>query len=197
MKKSILFGLILFLVPALILAQPPNKGKAESCGQEMKAGQGMNCWQPGGMSEADMLKLTDQQKADHKKIALKYQRLNIPLQSNLKLANLDLKEAMESLDQKKIDESVKKINDIKAELFKNRINQRVEFVKLLTAEQKTMLKNRPCGMRKMRKVMMKGPAGGCDMGVIDEDMNPSFGFGADLPPMDMDEEIEMEIIPEE
>ena len=139
--------------------------------------------------------LTDQQKAEHKKINLKYQRLNIPLRSDLKLANLDLKEAMENLDQKKIDDAVKKINDINAKLFKNKIDQKVEFIKILTDEQKKMLKDRPCGMQKMRKVQMMKDCG--DMGLQDTDIDVSFGFGADLP-MDIEtDDSELEAEPED
>jgi Spy/CpxP family protein refolding chaperone len=82
----------------------------------------------------DLLKLTDQQIAELKKINLKYQRLNIPLHADLRLANLDLREAIESLDQKKIDEAVKKINDLHAKMFANRIDQKIEYLKTLTEE---------------------------------------------------------------
>lgn len=189
MKKSVLIGLTLLVIPALILAQPAGKSQGEPCGQmEMPAG--MNCPPMGAMPGMNMLKLTDQQKAEHKKINLKYQRLNIPLRSDLKLANLDLKEAMESLDQKKIDEAVKKINDINARLFKNKIDRKVEFMKTLTDEQKKMLKDRPCGMRKMNG---RQDIGGCgDMGLMNTDIDVSFGFGADLPTDIDDSELEAE-----
>jgi len=194
MKRSILIGIVLLIVPALILAQPAGKSQGEPCGQmEMQAG--MNCPPMGAMPGMNMLKLTDQQKAEHKKINLKYQRLNIPLRSDLKLANLDLKEAMENLDQKKIDEAVKKINDINAKLFKNKIDQKIEFMKTLTEEQKKILKDRPCGMHKMRKVQMMKDCG--DMGLLDTEIDVSFGFGADLP-TDIDtDDIELDAEPED
>jgi len=178
MKKTTILGLMLLIIPALIFAQPIAKGQDEPCGKmEMKAA--MNCAPMGAMPGMNMLKLTDQQKADLKKIHIKYQRLNIPLHSDLNLANLDLKEAIENLDQKKIDEAVKKLNDIKAKLFKNRIDQKIEFLKLLTDEQKKMLKDRPCRMQNMKRMPGQGRCE--DMGCSETDEDIAFGFGADLP----------------
>lgn len=194
MKKNIILGLILLVVPVLILAQPDCKGKAESGCQGPKGTQEMQCQGQGKMPMSDMLKLTDQQKADQKKIRLKYQRQNIPLRSDLKLANIDLEEAIENLDQKKIDESVKKISDISAKLFKNKIDQKVEFLKLLTDEQKKMLKDRPRGMQKMKRIkMMEGPGGCGNMGLIDREIDLSYDIDPDLPSMDMEVEIQSDL----
>jgi len=189
MKKNILFGLILFVVPALILAQPAGKGKAEAGCQQMK-GPEMQCMGECKTQMPDLLKLTDQQKADHKKINLKYQRLSIQLRADLKLAHLDLQEALENLDQKKIDESVKKINDIKAKLYKNRIDQKVEFLKLLTEDQRKILKDQPCGMRKVKKIhRMEGPGG---MGLMKPETGFSYGFDVDMPDVEIDPAMDLE-----
>ena len=162
MKKNSLFFLTLLIVPALILAQPAGKGKAESGRQPMKRTE-MQCRGEYKTSMQDLLKLTDQQKTDHKNINLKYRRQNIQLRADLELANLDLREAIEKLEQKKIDESVKKINDIKARLYKNRIDRKVEFLKLLTEEQRNILREQPCRMRKVRRIQRPGGFGDMDL----------------------------------
>ena len=123
---------------------------------------------------------------------VKYQRLNIPLQADLKLARLDLKEALDNLDQKKIDESVKKINDIKAKLFKNKIDQRVEFLKTLTDEQRKILKEKPCGMHKVKKIKrMERRFGWDDMGKLGSEIDELLGLVMDI------DVGEMEIEPED
>ncbi|HQC61700.1 MAG: Spy/CpxP family protein refolding chaperone [Candidatus Neomarinimicrobiota bacterium] len=192
MKKYFILGLILLTVPALILAQPEVKGKAEPCQQALKGSHEMHCQGQYKTPLADLLKLTDQQKVDHKKIMVKYQRLNIPLQADLKLARLDLKEALDNLDQKKIDESVKKINDIKAKLFKNKIDQRVEFLKTLTDEQRKILKEKPCGMHKVKKIKrMERRFGWDDMGKLGSEIDELLGLVMDI------DVGEMEIEPED
>ena len=191
MKKSIILSLILLTVPALILAQPAVKGQTEPCQQALKGAQEMHCQGQCKTPLADLLKLTDQQKVDHKKIMVKYQRLNIPLQADLKLARLDLKEALDNLDQKKIDESVKKINDIKAKLFKNKIDQRVEFLKTLTDEQRKILKEKPCGMHKVKKIKrLEGRFGWDDMGKLGSEIDELLGLVMDIDVGDMEIEPE-------
>jgi len=148
---------------------------------------------------AEMLKLTDAQKDQLASIRTKYQRVRIPLQSNLKLAQLDLQDALKDLDQKRIDEAVKSINNIRSDIFKARINEKVEFLKLLTDDQKKMLKEHQMQMGKIRhmKIMRRGGPG---MGFIEEENEdmPAFGFldePFDLPLFD--EEIEIELGPED
>ncbi|HPC36644.1 MAG TPA: Spy/CpxP family protein refolding chaperone [Candidatus Marinimicrobia bacterium] len=189
MKKNFILGLILLTIPALIMAQPAVKGRTEPCQQALKGAQETHCQGQCKAPMADLLKLTDQQKVDHKKIMVKYQRLNIPLQADLKLAHLDLKEAIENLDQKKIDESVKKINDTKAKLFKNKIDQRVEFLKTLTDEQRKILKEQPCGIHKVKKIKrMEYPSG---LGSIGAELDDLLGLVMDF------DDGEMEIEPED
>lgn len=218
MRKYAMFFAVITLVPVLLwsqenrVPQPDKQGKVqediakefkwaqvhkmpqfekEMIKKEMRCGKGENI--------AEMLKLTDAQKDQLANIRTKYQRVRIPLQSNLKLAHLDLQDALKSLDQKRIDEAVKSINNIRSDIFKARINEKVEFLKLLTDDQKKMLKEHQTKMGNMRhmKIMRRGSPG---MGFIEEENEdvPAFGFldePFDLPLFD--EEIEIELGPED
>ncbi|GEM_PF-514742 len=216
MRKYAMFLAVITLVPVLLwsqenrVPQPDKQGKVqEDIAKEFKWAQvhkmpqgekiikkEMRC-----QSEqfAEMLKLTDAQKDQLASIRTKYQRVRIPLQSNLKLAQLDLQDALKDLDQKRIDEAVKSINNIRSDIFKARINEKVEFLKLLTDDQKKMLKEHQMQMGKIRhmKIMRRGGPG---MGFIEEENEdmPAFGFldePFDLPLFD--EEIEIELGPED
>jgi len=216
MRKYAMFLAVITLVPVLLwsqenrVPQPDKQGKVqEDIAKEFKWAQvhkmpqgekiikkEMRC-----QSEqfAEMLKLTDAQKDQLASIRTKYQRVRIPLQSNLKLAQLDLQDALKDLDQKRIDEAVKSINNIRSDIFKARINEKEEFLKLLTDDQKKMLKEHQMQMGKIShmKIMRRGGPG---MGFIEEENEdmPAFGFldePFDLPLFD--EEIEIELGPED
>lgn len=160
MSKYSAIVLAAFLIPALVWSQEeakPQTPKQEKRVEIIKQGPGKgecHVMKGGPMEKVPMrkeirlrrglcleeeLKLTDEQKSNVEKLRLKYRRERIPIQANLKLAQLDLQEAIKALDQKKVDEAVKKINDYRGQLFQKRINEKVEFLKLLTPEQKKML----------------------------------------------------------
>lgn len=146
----------------------------------------------------EQLKLTDEQKSSVEKLRLKYRRECIPIEANLKLARLDLKEALQNLDQKKIDEAVKKINDYRGQLFQKRINEKVEFLKLLTPEQKKMLDEKK--FHGFRPGYMGFDLPEIDLGDLREkvqELLPNFGF-VDFQfdfPMFEEEETETEVEP--
>lgn len=155
MRKHFLFqlSLILILLTALVLAQEPMTPKVEKRVEIVKKEGKEPCFQPGCQQHArirkevgpkkrifiEELKLTEEQKANWEKIRDKYLRERIKISAELKLAQLDLKEALKTLDQKKIDAAVKNINELRGRLFQNRINEHVEFLKLLNEEQRKKL----------------------------------------------------------
>jgi Spy/CpxP family protein refolding chaperone len=212
MPKYVTVILTLILIPVLVWSQEAPQPKVEKRVEIIKEGpggteihKGHGKAQPQGPGKelcrrhgpclAEQLKLTDEQKANLEKIRLKYKRERIPVEANLKLARLDLKEALQNLDQKKIDEAVKKINDYRGQLFQKGINEKVEFLKLLTPEQKKMLEEKRCPKPGMGFMGFDLPV--IDLGDLPEkvqEMLPNFGF-ADLPfdfPMIEEEETEVE-----
>jgi len=216
MPKYVAVILTLILIPVLVWSQEAPQPKVEKRVEIIKQGPGRaefhkvhgrpepQAWKElrrrHGPCLAEQLKLTDEQKANLEKIRLKYKRERIPIEANLKLARLDLKEALQNLDQKKIDEAVKKINDYRGQLFQKGINEKVEFLKLLTPEQKKMLEEKQCPKPGMGFMGFDLPV--IDLGDLPEKVQeilPNFGF-ADLPfdfLMSEAEETEAEVEPNE
>ncbi|RKY54904.1 MAG: hypothetical protein DRP89_04295, partial [Candidatus Neomarinimicrobiota bacterium] len=85
--------------------------------------------------------------------------------------------------QKKIDEAVKKVNGIRSKLFSQRTRHRIDMAKVLTKEQKSILKDTK--FRHHFKQFKKFPErpGGRGM----------FGRGF-LPGFNVEEDVEMEVI---
>lgn len=219
MQKYVVMLLTTVLVPAFLFSQEMTKPQVEKRVEIIKEKpegaqcHGMKAPMPKGMSRrelrfqhraclAEQLKLTDEQKANLEKMRLKYRRERIPLQANLKLAQLDLQEGIKALDQKKIDEAVKKINDFKGQLFQKRINEKVEFLKLLTPEQKKMLDEKKCNKPGMGGMGLEMPGFVPEFGLGNlpekiQDLVPTLGlldFDFDFPMLD-EEDVEVEIEP--
>lgn len=129
MKKYLIIFLGVVVIPGLLLAGPQKMIKKE-----------MKCMHSPNFEE--QLKLTDAQKDQMHKLKVENQKKCIPLTASLKLARIDLEELIQSdASQKKIDEAVKKINGIKSKLFSQRIKHRIDMAKVLTKEQKSILKD--------------------------------------------------------
>ena len=129
MKKYLTILLAVVVIPGLLFAGPQKMMKKE-----------MKC-----MHSPDLeiqLKLTDAQKDQIHKLRLENQKKRIPFVANLKLAQIELEEIIQSdASQKKIDEAVKKVNGIRSKLFSQRIKHRIDMAKVLTKEQKSILKD--------------------------------------------------------
>jgi len=187
MSKKIVFVSLIVLLPLLVFGQP---GKGMSDQRQVIVKKEMRC------AESDMaeqLKLDDKQKEQIEALQLKLHRDLIPLKAQLQLARLDLQDALKKLDQKAIDAAVGKINDAKTQMFKLRIGQRVDFLKLLNEDQRKLMREKCHPPRIMRHMQMKAPG----MGLGANEPQPTFGWiGEDSDPLILDlplEEIELDI----
>jgi len=124
------------------------------------------------------LLLTDVQKDQLRVMNTEFTKKRILITADLKIARIELEEALQKDEAKKdIDLKVKKVNDLRSQLFVLNIDERLEFRKILTPEQKTKLKNiqentpfgrgvRTPGMSPYRPMMDSCPS---EMGECDED----------------------------
>lgn len=93
---------------------------------------------------ADKLELTDIQKEQLRAMNTEFAKKRIPLAASLKVARIELEEAIQKDEAKKdIDLKVKKVNDLRSQLYILNIDERLEFRKILTPEQKAKLKDLP------------------------------------------------------
>ena len=83
--------------------------------------------QPGGMLPDD-LNLTDQQAEQMRQISLNMQKAIIPLRAKMAMANLELKELMQSkqIDKKAVLNKCDEISAVKAQIMKKRMAAKVE-----------------------------------------------------------------------
>ena len=126
-----------------------------------------------GLKGVEQLELTDAQEDQLHKIRLDFQKSQITLRADYKLANIDLQEMIANDETgKKLDAGIEKVANLKSQLFKARIAHRLEVRKVLTEEQKAELKKirrnpRPGFGRKT------GCKGNCD----DDDNKPKVAPG--------------------
>ncbi len=94
------------------------------------------------LKNAVQLKLTDQQKQTLNALKLEFKKFAIKIQADIKVAKLDIKEAMnaDSPNFKKIKASVKTINTLQEELRTNFLNTLLKARKVLNADQLKTLK---------------------------------------------------------
>lgn len=129
MKRSLTL-LLLFVIPAFLIASPPQKMIKKRMVHSGKAG------------ACEALKLTDEQQAKMHDLKIGFQKRMIPVESQLKLARIELEELIrEDVSGRKLDAAVEKVNELRSQLFKLRIDQRLEVRKLLTDEQKKHLRH--------------------------------------------------------
>jgi Spy/CpxP family protein refolding chaperone len=109
--------------------------------------------QPGGTPKADRgmrqrnlqvwteaagkLNLTDAQRKEMRKLRLDMQRKNIPIESQIRLARLEIREEMtsEKPERAKIEKQMKQVADLELQLKLNRLDHQFAVRALLTPEQ--------------------------------------------------------------
>lgn len=180
MRKSLTILLAVLVIPGMMLAGPQKvlKKKVRIMHQPKLE---------------ERLKLSDEQKEQRRKIKIDYQKKRIPLQASLKLARIDLKELMrDDAPQTKIYKSVDKVHGINGKLFKLRIQQRMEMRKVLTTEQKKLMKEHACPKKCMRFKEHRNPMmhEECEIGSFREGDCSFSGFGFE----DFEEEIEVKVV---
>jgi Spy/CpxP family protein refolding chaperone len=146
------------------------------------------------------LGLTPEQKEKIRSIAFEGKKEQIRLQSDLKIANLELRELLtqEKLDKVKINKKLDEIGALRTKLQKARVERMMAFRDVLTKEQIQSFRERRLHRGFNRKVIQKrirlneGRSQrfqGQGMGPLSEETIPS--------PLDQEEEMELSIAPEE
>lgn len=148
------------------------------------------------------LGLTPEQKEQIRSIAFEGRKEQIRLQSDLKIANLELRELMtqDKLDKVKINSMLDEIGAIRTKLQKARVERMIAFRDILTKEQIQSFREKRLHRGFDRKVIRKEiklnegrsqrfQKQGMGMGPLSEEAMPS--------PSDQEEEMELSITPEE
>jgi hypothetical protein len=146
------------------------------------------------------LGFTPEQKEKIRSIAFEGKKEHIQLQSDLKIANLELRELMtqEKLDKVKINKKLDEIGALRTKLQKARVERMMAFRDVLTKEQIQSFRERRLHRGFDRKVIRKRIRinegrtqrfQGQGMGPLSEEAIPS--------PLDQEEEMELSIAPEE
>lgn len=88
------------------------------------------------------LELTQEQKEKIRDTRLDFQKQNIKLKADLKIARLELRSLMadEEADKAKIYQKIEEISALRTELAKNRVDQKMAVRDILTKEQRDKLK---------------------------------------------------------
>lgn len=140
--------LITITTAILILAFASFAAAQMGSGKMMRHGKGAGHDIKAGMAE--YLELTDEQTERHREIRLETQKQIIPLQADLKMARLELREMMsDGAAQSAVDAKIDEIGRIRTEMQKLRVGQHIQFREVLTEEQQQKLKKMPFshGMR--------------------------------------------------
>ena len=125
--KKITTTIILLAIPALVLAGPGKMMKNKPM-QKTRA------------AVCDQLNLTEQQQEQMHALRIKHQKAMIPVQSDLKLAKLELDELIRDGEtSKKLDTAIKKVNNLRAKQFEMQVKHRIETGKILTEEQRAIM----------------------------------------------------------
>ena len=166
--KKITTAIILLAIPALVFAGP----------RRMMNNQPM----PGKrMDMYEQLNLTVEQQEKVHDLRIAHQKAMVPLQADLKLAHLDLEELIRDDDtSKKLDAAVKKVNDLKANQFEERIKHRLEIGKILTNEQKILWQRYGRGRGMERRPGRRGAG----FGMMGD--RPHIPYWTDRPEADQD-----------
>lgn len=117
-----------------------------------------------GMGQmADKPKLTDQQREQMEKLQIQFQRDQIKLQSDLKLARLDLKEIMmkDPIQERAAISKQERISAIRGEIAKLRLQHRIEMIKIAGPEMRKEFMQMHRGMRRGMGGRGMGMRGGC------------------------------------
>ncbi|MCX7920187.1 MAG: Spy/CpxP family protein refolding chaperone [bacterium] len=129
-----------------------------------------------GMKYWQKLNLTDEQKEKIKAAKLQFMKETLPIRNELSIKKIELQElwSAEEPDAKKIIAKQKEINDLTAKLSEKMVYHRIEMSKILTPEQKQMMKK---GMGAMKMSRGKDGFGGYGMG-MQGGMGCCAGMGA-------------------
>jgi len=170
MEKSIIRVLVLVVMAAfgsLLLAQNHQNCEMNQPGMQQEHMGKMEMNKSGNqqdqmckMEMKDELKLTDKQKDDIEKLRVNHRKEVIVIQSEIKTRNIDKMQALENADFAKAKSLTKEIFDRQSVIAQKRIELHENIYKLLTAEQKDVLKKNPRLMQ--RQVMCEDDM--CQMG---------------------------------
>ncbi len=85
----------------------------------------------------EALELSDAQVATARTMLLEARKQAIPLRAELRVARLELREifSQESVDKAALESRVRRIGELRQQLFRHRVNTRLELRALLTPEQ--------------------------------------------------------------
>jgi Spy/CpxP family protein refolding chaperone len=108
------------------------------------------------------LNLTDQQKTDMAKLRIEMQKKNTPLQSQIKLARLEIQQLAlaDNPDRAKIEKQMKEISDLELKVKLNALDHHFAVNKILTPEQQKIWKEKRGEMFMMRGMRGNGMMGG-------------------------------------
>ncbi len=130
--KAVLVAAATVLLSGLGVAQPMQGMGQGQAGQ----GQRQRLMQ---MHERRMekLNLTDEQKKEMQKLRIDLQRKNIPIQSQIRLARLDIREQMaaDKPDKAKIEKLMKQVSDLQLQVKMNGLDHMFAVRNILTPEQ--------------------------------------------------------------
>lgn len=155
-KLSIaLFAAVLLLTSAGY-AQCPMANKTGSAGDK------------GGMP--DMMKFTPEQEKQMMDLNLALIKETDPIKTDLKIRGMELMALWneDNPEAKKILTKVKEISEVKLRLEEKMINHKLAMLKILTPEQKKMMKGMMGGMGDCEMKGGCGMKGGCEMGEKEE-----------------------------
>ena len=195
MKRISMFAALVALGAALVIAQPapvPGAAPAPRPVQE----RGMRWTARAGND----LNLTDQQKNDMAKLRIEMQKKNTPIQSQIRLARLEIQQLMlaDSPDRAKIEKQMKEISDLELKVKLNALDHQFAVKKILTPEQQKIWKEKRGEMFMMRRMRGEGMMGG--QGTqrrirIQREMGPggsSYFFGEPAEPTEIEVQVETE-----
>jgi Spy/CpxP family protein refolding chaperone len=141
---------------------------------------------------ADKLNLTDAQKKDFARLRIEMARKNIPLQSQIRLARLEIQQSMlaDKPDKAKIEKSMRQISDLQLQVKLNGLDHLFAMKEVLTPDQLKLWKdqrgNQGMQQRRIRIFRGTGPMGEA------LDVNPEpLGLG-DADDMALPDEAEIE-----
>lgn len=141
-RKTIIMLTIAFLLMATASAFA-QKGMGRAGERPGKTRPGLQ-GQPAGLHE--LLELAPDQIKQLEDMRIEMQKKLIPLQSDLKMAGLELQELIrDDAAKTSIDAKIDEIGGIRSKMQKIRVGHRIDFKSILTDEQKLKLESMPMG----------------------------------------------------
>jgi Spy/CpxP family protein refolding chaperone len=172
-RKASLLLLTLGTASAVALSQggqgpgTMGQGMGRGMGQGMGRGMGQGMvWHRADM--AKKLNLSDQQQKEMQNLRIELQKKNIPLESKIRLARLEIQHLMlaDKPDKAAIETQMRSVSDLELQVKLNGLDHQFAVRALLTPEQlKIWQENRgngPMGNRRIRIYRFRGPMGSMD-----------------------------------